>query len=87
MRRSRRKGQLRRVSSIRPRSIFADQNLLGIMRGLGDDAAKGIDQRSCRPKNSDARPICAIAQNVSVLVIPTRFTLAHINPLAMAWER
>ena len=66
MRRSRRKGQLRRVSSINAGSIFAEQDLFFFVAGLGDDAAEGIGEKAAAPE-LEARARGAIAQNVTVL--------------------
>ena len=46
---------------------LADQNLLCVMRGLGDDAAKRIGQKAAAPE-LEARPGGAIAANVAMLV-------------------
>ena len=45
---------------------LAEQDLFGIVRGLGDDAAEGIGQKAAAPE-LEARPGGAIAQNVAVL--------------------
>ena len=50
MRRSRRKGQLRRTSSTHTEVNFADQDFFLVVRRLGDDAAERIAEKRCAPE-------------------------------------
>ena len=67
MRRSRRKGQLRRVSSITSQVDFADQDFFLVVRGLGDHAAEGIGQERSAPE-FEALARGGIAADVAGLV-------------------
>ncbi len=67
MRRSRRNGQLRRVSSRSARIDFAEKNLFRVVRGLRDDAAEGIGEEAAAPELK-ARTLDAIAAHIPVLV-------------------
>jgi len=50
MRRSRRKGQLRRVSSLLAGVAFDNENLFLVVRSLGNDQAKGIGNEGISPE-------------------------------------
>ena len=50
MRRSRRNGQLRRVSSWILGVASGDQDFLGVVTGPGDDPAEGVGQKRAAPE-------------------------------------
>ena len=85
MRRSRRNGQFRRVSSSNRRSISRDQDLFLVVRRLRNHAPERIGEKRPAPE-LQTRPLHAIAAHVAVLH-PTRFTAATYTPFAIACAR
>ena len=79
MRRSRRKGQLRRTSSMRRRSHGDDEDFLPVVRGAASAPRRTGRMTNDAPQNSKPPPAGPSW--------PTRLTAATKTPLAIAWER